>query len=170
MQSEDINKEEEKIYEIKDDVSRDQASNEEGNTTGITLNVDIRIKPSIEEPQDLELKTLPEHLEYAFLGEESTLPVIIATSLANKQKEKLLEVLQKHKRAIALKIYDINGISPSFCTNMIMMEDDYKPSTMPQRRMNPNMKEVVKTEAMKLLDAGLIYSILHSAWVSLVQV
>ena len=40
----------------------------------------------------------------------------------------------------------------------------------PQRRVNPNIKEVVKKEVVKLLDAGLIYAISDSPWVSPVQV
>ena len=38
-------------------------------------------KPSIEEPPTLELKPLPEHLKYAYLGKYQTLPVIIAANL-----------------------------------------------------------------------------------------
>lgn len=34
------------------------------------------------------------------------------------------------------------------------MEDDYKPVVQPQRRLNPNMKEVVKSKVIKLLDTG----------------
>lgn len=50
------------------------------------------------------------------------------------------------------------------------MEEDYKPTMQPQRRVNPNIKEVVKKEVIKLLDAGLIYPISNSPWVSPVQV
>ncbi|GJS06551.1 reverse transcriptase domain-containing protein [Tanacetum coccineum] len=50
------------------------------------------------------------------------------------------------------------------------MEDEFKPSIQPQRRVNPNIKEVVKKEVIKLLDAGLIYPISDSPWVSPVQV
>ncbi|CAK7349518.1 unnamed protein product, partial [Dovyalis caffra] len=32
---------------------------------------EIRLKPSLEDPPNLELKTLPKHLEYAFLGKDS---------------------------------------------------------------------------------------------------
>ncbi|MCI43488.1 hypothetical protein A2U01_0064725, partial [Trifolium medium] len=52
----------------------------------------------------------------------------------------------------------------------IMMEDDYKPVAQPQLRLNPTMKEVVRKEVMKLLEAGMIYPISDSAWVSPVQV
>jgi len=38
--------------------------------------------------------------------------------------------------------------------------------TIPQRRLNPTMKEVVRKEVTKLLEAGMIYPILNSGWVS----
>ena len=50
------------------------------------------------------------------------------------------------------------------------MEEDYKPTIQPQRRVNPNIKEVVKKEVIKLLDGGLIYPISESPWVRPVQV
>ena len=50
------------------------------------------------------------------------------------------------------------------------MEDEYKPSAQHKRQLNPNMQNVVKKEVIKLLDAGLIYPISESAWVSPVQV
>ena len=37
-------------------------------------------------------------------------------------------------------------------------------------RLNHSMKEVVKDEAIKLLDVGIIYLIFDSSWVSPVQV
>ncbi|GKD47179.1 reverse transcriptase domain-containing protein [Tanacetum coccineum] len=49
-------------------------------------------------PMDLELKTLPNHLEYAFLDEPSLLPVIISSQLSEQNKENLISVLKRHKR------------------------------------------------------------------------
>ncbi|GJR48974.1 DNA-directed DNA polymerase [Tanacetum coccineum] len=129
-----------------------------------------RLKPSSIEPPKLELKELPEHLEYAFLQENNQLPVVISSALSTVEKARLLEVLKNHKGAIAWSIMDIKGIDSSFCTHKILMEDEFKPSVQPQRRVNPNIKEVVKKEVIKLLDAGLIYPIYDSPWVSPVQV
>ncbi|GJW00338.1 hypothetical protein Tco_1555589 [Tanacetum coccineum] len=126
----------------------------------------IKAKPSIEEPPELELKDLPSHLEYAYLEENDKLPVIIAKGLKDDEKEALLKVLKSHKRAIAWKITDINGIDPHFCTHKILMEDDYKPTVQSQRRVNPKIHEVIKKEVLKLLDAGMIYPISDSPWVS----
>jgi len=46
------------------------------------------------------------------------------------------------------------------------MEAEFKLVAQLQRRLNPTMKEVVKKEVQKLLEAGMIYPILDSAWVS----
>ncbi|GKA52464.1 reverse transcriptase domain-containing protein [Tanacetum coccineum] len=123
-------------------------------------------KSSIEEPPELELKDLPSHLEYAFLEENDKLPINIAKGLKNNQKEALINVLKSHKRAIAWKITDIKGIDPRFYTHKILMEDDCKPSVQSQRRVNPKIHEVIKKEVIKLLDAGMIYPISDSPWVS----
>ncbi|GJR40295.1 reverse transcriptase domain-containing protein [Tanacetum coccineum] len=94
------------------------------------------------------------------------LPVIIAKGLNDDEKDALLKVLKSHKRAIAWKITDIKGIDPRFCTHKILMEDDYKPTVQSQRRVNPKIHEVIKKEVLKLLDAGMIYPISDSPWVS----
>nr|GFB08785.1 reverse transcriptase domain-containing protein [Tanacetum cinerariifolium] len=58
------------------------------------------------------------------------------------------------------------GINPEFCTNKILMEEDYKPAIQHQRRVNPKIHDVIKKEVEKRLDAGLIYPIFDSPWVS----
>jgi hypothetical protein len=120
--------------------------------------------------EGLVLKQLPEHLRYAFLGEDSSKPVIISASLNKEEEEKLLVVLKRHEFAFAWSISDIKGISPTICMHKILMEDAYKPSIEHQRRLNPAMKEVVRAEVLKLLNVGIIYAISNSSWVSPVQV
>ncbi|GJT93806.1 reverse transcriptase domain-containing protein [Tanacetum coccineum] len=126
-------------------------------------------KSSIDEPPEVELKDLPPHLEYAFLEGDDKLPVIIAKDLSVEEKAALIKVLKSHKRAIAWKLSDIKGINPEFCTHKILMEEDYKPAVQHQRRVNPKIHDVIKKEVEKLLDAGLIYPISDSPWVSLVH-
>ncbi|GJU68248.1 reverse transcriptase domain-containing protein [Tanacetum coccineum] len=96
----------------------------------ITINTDYKIKTSLEEPPtDLELKPLPDNLEYVFLEEPSFLPVIISSQLSKEKKNKLIFVLKNHKQAFA-----------------------WKTTYIP--------------EIVKLLDAGIIYPIVDSPWVS----
>ncbi|GJR77689.1 reverse transcriptase domain-containing protein [Tanacetum coccineum] len=130
------------------------------------INVPEEIKSSCEDPPDLELKDLPSHLEYAFLEGDDKLPVIIAKNLKDEDKTALIKVLKSHKHAIAWKISDIKGIDPKFCTHKILMEENSKPVVQHQRRVNPKIHEVIKQEVIKLLDAGLIYPISDSPWVS----
>ncbi|GJX62129.1 putative nucleotidyltransferase, ribonuclease H [Tanacetum coccineum] len=65
---------------------------------------------------------------------------------------------------------DIKGISPSYYTHKILMENDYKPVIQPQRRLNPKLQDVVKNEIVKLLDSEPIYQISDSSWVSPIHV
>ncbi|KAH9751265.1 hypothetical protein KPL71_014224 [Citrus sinensis] len=129
-----------------------------------------KLLPSILQAQKIELKPLPSHLKYMFLGDDETLPVIISSKLSTLEEEKLIRVLRDYKKAIRWTIADIKGISPSTCMHRILLEEDAKPSIQAQRRLNPLMMEVVKKEILKLLDAGIIYPISDSKWVSPVQV
>ncbi|GJV78584.1 reverse transcriptase domain-containing protein [Tanacetum coccineum] len=122
------------------------------------------------EPKDeipkVELKELPPHLEYAFLEENNKLPVIISKNLSQDEKISLINVLKNRKQAIAWKLSDIRSIDPEFCSHKILLEDDYEPSVQHQRRVNPKIHDVIKKEVEKLLNAGLIYPISDSPWVS----
>ncbi|KAL5555585.1 hypothetical protein UlMin_037821 [Ulmus minor] len=109
-------------------------------------------KSSIDEPPVLEMKPLSSHLRYAYLGDSSTLPVIISASLTKELEAQLLEVLKKFKKAIGWTLADIKGISPSFCLHKILLENNEKGSIEAQRRLNPIMKEAVKKKIIKWPD------------------
>ena len=126
--------------------------------------------PSSKKPPKVEQKPLPCHLRYAYLREACTLPVTISASLTASEEDKLLRVPRDHKDAIGWSLADLKGIRPSMCMHRILLEEGNKPSVEAQRRLNPTMKEVVRKEVPKWLDAGVIYPISDSAWVSPVQV
>nr|GFA11334.1 reverse transcriptase domain-containing protein [Tanacetum cinerariifolium] len=79
------------------------------------------------------------------------------------QKDKPIE---EPSKVIAWKLTDIRGIDPEFCSHKILLEDDFSPKVQSQRRVNPKIHDVIKKEVKKLLDAGLIYPISDSPWVS----
>lgn len=87
-----------------------------------------KLIPSIVLVPELELKILPEHLKYAYLGEKETFPVIISTKLTTKEEEEFFTTLKKYKEAIGWTISDMKGLSPSLCMYKILMEEDYKTS------------------------------------------
>ena len=136
----------------KESIQEQQTHDEETNTEGLTL------------------KELPSHLKYEFLEPEKRKPVIISAALTEAEEKKLLTILRKYKEAIAWSIEDLKGISPSICMHKILLEDNAKTSIEHQRRLNPVMKEVVRKEVLKWLNAGFIYVISDSSWVSPVHV
>nr|GFC73923.1 reverse transcriptase domain-containing protein [Tanacetum cinerariifolium] len=128
-----------------------------------------------DEPPELELKELPPHLKYAFLGDngkwpviiaKDLWPVIIAKDLSSNEKTALINVLKTRKKEIAWKLTNIKGLDPEFCSHKILLEEDYSPKVQSQRRVNLKIYDVIKKEVEKLLDAGLIYPIFDSPWVS----
>ncbi|GKC89690.1 reverse transcriptase domain-containing protein [Tanacetum coccineum] len=119
-----------------DENSKSESDTKEPPFEKIIINTDYKIKTSLEEPPtDLELKPLHDNIEYVFLEEPSFLPVIISSRVSAQNKSKLIQLL-----------------------------DDKKPVVQKQRRLNPNMQEVVKKEIVKLLDTGIIYPIGDSPW------
>ncbi|RDX86427.1 hypothetical protein CR513_32238, partial [Mucuna pruriens] len=83
-------------------------------------------------PPPTELKSLPSHLKYAYLGHD-----------------------QQHKKAIRWKLSDLPSINPSICMNKILMEEEARPIRQQQRRLSPTVLVVIKKEVTKLLAVGI---------------
>ena len=111
----------------------------------------------------LEKNPLPQE---AYLGEDETFPAIINSHLTEKQENELLEVIKRNKKAIGWSLSDLIGISHDLCMHHIRLEEGAKAHRDPQRKLNPNMREEVLKEVLKLLSLGIIYSIPDSEWVS----
>ena len=77
------------------------------------------------------------------MGGQFEFQVIIFSTLSQEEEDKLIEVLRRHKRALAWSISYIKGIIPIIWMNKILMEECYKPTIEHQRRLNPVMKQVV---------------------------
>ncbi|KAK1611240.1 hypothetical protein QYE76_034913 [Lolium multiflorum] len=127
---------------------------------------DLGTTPPPKEDPVFDLKPLPDNLKYAHIDDKKIYPVIISSKLSEIEEERLLEILKKHRGAIGYTLDDLKGISPSICQHAINMEEDAKPVVEHQRRLIPKMKEVVRNEVLKLLEAGIIYPIADSRWVS----
>ncbi|GJV88909.1 reverse transcriptase domain-containing protein [Tanacetum coccineum] len=122
-----------------DENSDSDSDTEDPSFEKITINTDYKIKTSLEEPPtDLELKPLPDNLEYVFLEEPSFLPVIISSQLSKENKKNsylflksiskpllgkqqiLLEVVKKEivkllDTGIIYSIADSPWVSPIHC-------------------------------------------------------
>ncbi|GKA69023.1 hypothetical protein Tco_0775087 [Tanacetum coccineum] len=111
----------------------------------------------VDEILRVELKELPPISEYAFWRASTKLPSLLLKGWIVEENPLSVKVLKSHKRALAWKLSDIQGINPEFCTHKILMEEDYAPAVQHQRRVNPKIHDVIKKEVEKLLEAGLIY-------------
>ncbi|KAK8705536.1 hypothetical protein V6N13_049136 [Hibiscus sabdariffa] len=126
-------------------------------------------KSSLEIAPALELKPLPSHLKYVYLGANDTLPVIISSQLNANQEFSVVNLLKQYKKALGWTMANLKGISPTTCMHKILLDNCHSNSVEPQRRLNPSMKKVVMKDIIKWLDAGIIYPISDSSWVSPVQ-
>ncbi|GJS91983.1 zf-CCHC domain-containing protein [Tanacetum coccineum] len=73
-----------------DENSESESDTEEPPFEKITFNTDYKIKTSLEEPPtDLELKPLPDNLEYVFLEEPSFLPVFWPRQIGGIEEQQL---------------------------------------------------------------------------------
>ncbi|KAM2449476.1 hypothetical protein PS1_019573 [Malus domestica] len=82
-----------------------------------------KLLPSVIQAPSLELKPLPNHLKYVFLGDKETLPIIASSSLTAMEEEKLVRVLKEYKTTIGWTLADIKGISPTTCMHRILLEE-----------------------------------------------
>ena len=58
---------------------------------------EVKVQETEKSSEGLILNELPKHLKYAFLGEEKSKPVIIATDLTIEKKKEVVKILRKHK-------------------------------------------------------------------------
>ncbi|GJW04932.1 reverse transcriptase domain-containing protein, partial [Tanacetum coccineum] len=124
------------------------------------------IAMTADENSDSESDTVEPPFEKITINTNYKIKTSLEESPTNLELKPLLDNLEYHKQAFTWKTTDIPGICPSFCKHKIQLLDDKKPIVQKQRRLNPNMHEVVKKEIMKLLDTGIIYPIANSPWVS----
>ena len=126
--------EEQAIQEVEEDLFGDtndddqEENDEQEHEEPAKLNLEEsfvpKLKPSTKQALVLELKELPSHLKYFFLGNNNTLPVIISAHLDKSQEKTLLKILRKYMTAIGWTIADTKGIGPTTCMHHIYEEED----------------------------------------------
>src|ERR1700733_1527298 len=112
---------------------------------------------------DSDIECLSSRQMYLFSMEEfgsSTIEIFpgktlnINRNLERSQQEKLSILLKRHSTAFAWEYPDMKGIDPKTCIHHIYTEESSIPIRQPQRRMNPNLREIVKEELQKLLKVN----------------
>ncbi|KAK8667528.1 hypothetical protein V6N13_007677 [Hibiscus sabdariffa] len=104
--------------------------------------------------QQVKIEVFRKENDPADMEDYNTLLVIISSNLQPAQEERLIKTLRQHKEALGWSIADIKGISLAICMHKILLEDNHKPTVDAQRRLNQAMKDVVRKEILKWLDAS----------------
>ncbi|KAK9020038.1 hypothetical protein V6N11_054536 [Hibiscus sabdariffa] len=80
-------------------------------------------KSSLEIAPALELKPLPSHLKYVYLGTNDTLPVIISSQLNANQELSVVNLLKQYNKVLGWTMADLKGISPIICMHKILLDE-----------------------------------------------
>ena len=123
---------------------------------------------SLKNPLNFSIYTIDKSLELSAKPTEISPRKFlnINSKLDFSKQQKLIKILQKKLGAIAWEYEDMRGIHPDTCIHHIYTQENAKPIRQFQRRMNPSLKDIVKDELHKLLNANFIYPISDSKWVS----
>ncbi|XP_070669001.1 uncharacterized protein [Malus domestica] len=99
-------------YEIGEMVAALWALPQHPSKSPIPISIPIftnKLLPLVIQALIFELKLLPSHLKYVYLGDKEMLPVIISSTLTALEEEKLIRVLKEHKTTIGWTLAGIRG-------------------------------------------------------------
>nr|GEU41707.1 reverse transcriptase domain-containing protein [Tanacetum cinerariifolium] len=102
----------------------------------------------------------------AFLNDEPSLPPSNQRNyLPEVRKELKIYKAKSDKSSVdEPPVVELKVLPPHL--EYAFLEEDFEPTVQHQRRVNLKIHDVIKQEVIKLLDAGLIYPISDSPWVS----
>ena len=90
----------------------------------------------------------------------------IGNSIQGEDLEEYIALLNEFHDVFAWNYSDLKGVLPQLCEHKIELQDGAYPIRQRQYRLNPKYSMKVKDELDKLLEAGFIYPVLSSEWVS----
>ncbi|XP_047943066.1 uncharacterized protein LOC125189884 [Salvia hispanica] len=153
--------------EIEEAITEFCQKSELAGSVGAVVPASMEEKSDAEQEQEEDSKKEPfTYRHTAPAREGDSFHVILNSGLTEEQEARLLTVLGKNKKAIGWSLTDLVGISPNVCMHHIRLEDGAKAHRDSQRKVNPNMREEILKEILKLLSLGIIYSVPYSEWVS----
>ncbi|GKD44097.1 hypothetical protein Tco_1268742 [Tanacetum coccineum] len=156
-----------------------------GNSCSLSILLSYKWRKMIEIGEDRATFLIDKAMQHSHLNNDTCVRIDVINEITEDEIDALLDdskpflnpptdlemkPLSKHLEFSFLEensLFPV-GLALPFA-NKINFEDDGKLVNQRQCRLNPKMKEVVKKEIIKLLDAGIIYAIEDSPWVSAVH-
>ena len=134
--------------------------------------LETTLDPLEEDRQVTDTLQLPEHLnkdtcQNLNLGDDEHIQNIrLYKGITKLELKYWSDFFVRNKKVFAWTYKDLRGIPPDVCEHKIVLEDNAVPICQRQHRLNPKYSLMVKEELDKLLEAGFIYPVPHSEWLS----
>ncbi len=80
----------------------------------------------------------------------------INNELIASQMTSIIKLLQDSQQAFAWDYTNMKGLDPSLCMHKIFINSECKLVRQPQMSLNPTLKDIVKVELQKMLEAKFI--------------
>ncbi|XP_057725573.1 uncharacterized protein LOC130941176 [Arachis stenosperma] len=116
---------------------------------------------------DFQDRPLPnEELTKIMLTDDPTKHTFIGTSVKDKEREKLIQFLQKNADLFAWTSGDMPGIDPSIITHKLAINPAARPISQKKRNLGAEKRMASMVEAKKLIDANFIREIRFTTWLA----
>ena len=125
---------------------------------------EIRTEP--EESNLDRIKSIVNPIDYSKAETKERKAFYLANALDDKDRQSYVSLLSDFSDVFASSPSDLTGILPRLGEHKIDLVEGAVPVRQRQYRLNPRYLLMVKEDINRLLEAGFIYSVVNSEWVS----
>ena len=105
-------------------------------------------------------------LEKVIIGDDLERLFQVGARLPLQEKEELVELLRKNVEVFAWDAYKAPGLNPEFICHHLNVDPSATPKKQPPRRPSNEHVEAIKSEVIKLKQAGAIKEIFYPQWLA----
>ena len=125
---------------------------------------EIRTQPEEGDPD--RIKSIVNPMDYSKVETKEGKAFYLANALDSKDRQSYVSLLSEFSDVFAWSPSDLTGISPHLGEHRIDLVEGALPVRQRQYRLNPRYLLMVKEDIDRLLEAGFIYPVVNSEWVS----
>ena len=107
-----------------------------------------------------------EGLEKVIVGDDLERFFQVGARLPPQPKEELVELLRRNVDVFAWDAYETPGLNPEFICHRLNVDPSATPKKQPPRRPSSEHVEAIKSEVVKLKQAGAIKEIFYPQWLA----
>ena len=107
-----------------------------------------------------------EDLDKVIIGNDPERFFQVGAQLPLVEKEELIELLRRNVDVFAWDAYEGPGLDPKFICHQLNVNPSVTPKRQPSRRTSNEHVEAVKSEVIKLKQAGAIKEVFYPQWLA----